>query len=210
MLSARAIRPERKRGEAMMKRTGLIILALVLGAGVVSGCAEKKQPAEKAQEAAVQAPEVKQETPSATAAPEEKAVEKAMEKAVEKKDEAVVAVKKAAVKVEEKVVEAAVAVEKAVEKPMSAAADTSAGEAIFKSKCSPCHGPAGNGTAMAPAFAGNDWIKSASAADIAGVIKNGRDGAAKRYKKFAIGMPANKSMAESDINALVAYIKSIN
>lgn len=195
------------------------MLVLAMSIGVMSGCAEKKQPAEKAQGAAVQVQEgvvekpaeVKQEAPVAAAGPEEKAVaEKVVEKVVEKKVEAAVAVKKAAVKVEEKIAASVVAVEKALEKPAAAVIDVSVGAAIFKSKCSPCHGALGNGTAMAPAFVGNDWIKSAAKGEIAGVIKNGRDGAAKRYKKFAIGMPANKNMPDSDISSLVDYIKSIN
>ncbi len=63
------------------------------------------------------------------------------------------------------------------------------GAAVFKSKCAPCHGADGQGTAMAPAFKGNAFVKSSADADIAAVIKNGREGAAKKYKNFAIGMP---------------------
>lgn len=195
-----------------------MILALALGAVVMSGCAEKKQPAEKAQEAAVRVKEgvvekpveVKQEAPAAAAETVAKVEEKAIKKVVEKKVEAAVAVKKAATMVEEKIAASAVAVEKALEKPAAAVIDVKAGAAIFKSKCSPCHGALGNGTAMAPAFVGNDWIKSAAKGEIAGVIKNGREGSAKRYKKFAISMPSNKNMPDSDINLLVDYIKSIN
>ena len=194
------------------------MLALVMSAGVVSGCAEKKQTAEKAGEATVQAEKAVAETPAEAvkeppaviAAPEEKAVEKAeakiVEKAVEVKKEAAVVVEK----VEEKVAASTAAVEMAVEKSSAAAYDAEAGAAIFKSKCAPCHGPMGKGTPMAPALAGNEWIRSASDADISGVIKNGRDGAAKRYPKFPIGMPSNKGMAEGDLGALVGYLRSIN
>lgn len=83
------------------------------------------------------------------------------------------------------------------------------GAAIFKSKCSPCHGADGQGTAMAPAFKGNAFIKSGSEADIAATIKNGRAGAAKKYKQFAIAMPAQKTMSDDDIKAVVAHLKSI-
>ncbi len=83
------------------------------------------------------------------------------------------------------------------------------GAAIFKSKCSPCHGATGQGTAMAPAFNGNDFIKASSADDIAAVVKNGREGAAKKYKNFAIGMPAQKTMADEDVKAVVEHLKSL-
>jgi cbb3-type cytochrome c oxidase subunit III len=174
----------------------MMVLTLVLSLGVISGCTEKKEPAEKAQEAATQIAESAGEKPAevkeaAPALPAE-TKEMAVEKAVEKK------------------AEATAAVEKAVEKPAEAGKGVEAGAAIFKTKCTPCHGAAGKGTAMAPAFSGNAWVKGASNAEIADVIKNGREGAAKKYKNFVIAMPANKGMAESDINALVEYIKSIN
>ena len=205
-----------------MKNAGFIMLALVMSAGVMAGCAEKKQSAEKAGEATVQAEKAAVETPvealkeppAVIAAPEEKVAEKAeaktVEKAVEVKKEAVEAVQKAEEKGEEKVAAVTAAVETAVEKSSAAAYDAEAGAAIFKSKCAPCHGPMGKGTPMAPSFAGNEWIRSASDADISGVIKNGRDGAAKRYPKFPIGMPSNKGMADADIGALVGYLRSIN
>ncbi len=83
------------------------------------------------------------------------------------------------------------------------------GAEIFKSKCSACHGATGQGTPMAPAFNGNDFVKSSEAADIAAVVKNGREGAAKHYKNFAIGMPAQKTMADADIEAVVAHLKEL-
>ena len=197
-----------------MKNVGFIMLALVMSAGVMAGCTEKKQSAEKAGEATVQAEkavvekpiEAVKEPPAVIAAPEEKVAEKAEAKIVEK----AVEVKKEAAVVVEKVEEKVAAATAAVEKPPAAAYDAEEGEAIFKSKCAPCHGAMGKGTPMAPALAGNEWIKSAADADIAGVIKNGRDGAAKRYPKFPIGMPSNKGMAEGDLGALVGYLRSIN
>ena len=197
-----------------MKNVGFIMLALVMSAGVMAGCTEKKQSAEKAGEATVQAEKAVVETPveavegapAVIAAPEEKVAEKAEAKVVEK----AVEVKKEAAVVVEKVEEKVAAVTAAVEKPPAAAYDAEAGAAIFKSKCAPCHGAMGKGTPMAPALAGNEWIRSAADADIAGVIKNGRDGAAKRYPKFPIGMPSNKGMAEGDLGALVGYLRSIN
>lgn len=83
------------------------------------------------------------------------------------------------------------------------------GAAIFKSKCSPCHGATGQGTPMAPAFNGNEFIKSSSEADIAHVVKNGRAGAEKKYKNFVIAMPAQKTMADGDIAAVVKHLKEL-
>ncbi|OGP18375.1 MAG: hypothetical protein A2V21_309390 [Deltaproteobacteria bacterium GWC2_55_46] len=88
---------------------------------------------------------------------------------------------------------------------MSIAAD---GASIFKSKCGTCHGAEGQGTAMAPAFKGNQFIKTSSDADITQVIKNGRNGAEKKYKQFAIGMP-KQTMNDDDIKSVIAQIKSL-
>ncbi len=82
------------------------------------------------------------------------------------------------------------------------------GTAIFKSKCAPCHGADGQGTAMAPAFKGNAFIKDGSEADIAHVIQNGRNGAEKKYKNFAIGMP-KQTLSDDEVKAVVAHLKDI-
>ncbi|MCC6501674.1 MAG: cytochrome c, partial [Deltaproteobacteria bacterium] len=123
----------------------------------------------------------------------------AAEKAVEVK--AVAAAKAAEVKT--------VAAEKALT-PAPAAGDAAAGAAIYKMKCSPCHGAEGKGTAMAPALKDNAWVKAASNADITGTIKNGRQGKAKKYANFFVDMPASKAMSEGDLSSLVAYLKSLN
>ncbi len=83
------------------------------------------------------------------------------------------------------------------------------GAAIFKSKCLACHGPDGKGTAMAPAFQGSDYIKSTDAAAIGKTIKNGRSGAAKKYKNFALSMPPQSTMSDADIAAVTSYLKSL-
>ncbi|MEK7678793.1 MAG: c-type cytochrome, partial [Deltaproteobacteria bacterium] len=84
------------------------------------------------------------------------------------------------------------------------------GAAIFKAKCLPCHGPDGAGTAMAPAFKGNAFIKDGKLEDIMAVVTNGRAGAEKKYKQFAIAMPPQKgAMSEADIKAVVEYGKTL-
>ena len=216
-----------------MKKFHLAVLSLALSSALIYGCAEKKEAIEKPKEAVsapveavVQKPaepeapvarvdmEIKPEkaapvkeqakAPVKKAAPAVavKAVEKA---AVEKEAAVVVAVKTAGKAVEEK----AVAVEKALT-PAPVAGDAAAGAGIFKMKCAPCHGPEGKGTTMAPALKGNAWVKAASATDITGVIKNGRQGKAKKYANFFVDMPASKAMPESDLAELAAYLKSLN
>jgi cbb3-type cytochrome c oxidase subunit III len=82
------------------------------------------------------------------------------------------------------------------------------GAATYKAKCLPCHGADGKGTAMAPAFAGNEFIKTGTEEQITDVITKGRQGAEKKYKQFAIGMPAQKLTAD-EAKDVVAYLKSL-
>ena len=220
-----------------MKRFHLVVLTLALSSALIYGCAEKKEATEKPKEAAsapveaVAQKPVEPEAPVARVdieikpekaavvkeqakAPVKKAAEveavKAVEKAVvEKEAAAVAAVKTAEKAVEEKAVAAGKAVETALT-PAPAAGDAATGALLFKAKCAPCHGAEGKGTTMAPALKGNDWVKAASSADITGVIKNGRLGKAKKYPNFFVDMPASKAMAENDLNALAAYLKSLN
>lgn len=84
------------------------------------------------------------------------------------------------------------------------------GAAIFKAKCSPCHGPDGKGTAMAPSFVDNKFLLESKDEQIIEVVKNGRAGAEKHYKQFAIDMPPQgKALSEDDLKAVVDYVKGI-
>lgn len=82
------------------------------------------------------------------------------------------------------------------------------GAAVYKSKCMPCHGPEGKGTAMAPAVMGNQFIKTASEQELSDVILKGREGAAKKYKQYAIGMPAQK-LSDAETKSVIAYMKEL-
>lgn len=82
------------------------------------------------------------------------------------------------------------------------------GAAIFKAKCSPCHGADGQGTAMAPAFKANKFINDSKEDAIAEVIKNGRAGAQKLYKQFAIAMP-KQTLNDDEVKAVIGHLKSI-
>lgn len=82
------------------------------------------------------------------------------------------------------------------------------GGALYKTKCVMCHGADGKGTAMGPAFKDSGFVRSSGDQAIAEVILKGREGAAKKYKNIALGMPAQK-LKDEDVSALVAYLKSL-
>jgi mono/diheme cytochrome c family protein len=91
---------------------------------------------------------------------------------------------------------------------MSSVAMASGGGAIYKSKCSACHGQNAQGTpGMAPALAGTDFIKG-DAGPINDAIVNGRAGAAKKYKNFPMAMP-KLGISEADAAAITDYLKSL-
>ncbi len=84
------------------------------------------------------------------------------------------------------------------------------GAAIFKSKCLACHGSEGKGTAMAPAFQGNEFVKTSESDVIAQTIQNGREGDQKMYKQFVLAMPPQKGVLSADeISAVITYLKSL-
>ena len=55
---------------------------------------------------------------------------------------------------------------------------------------------------------GNEFITSGSDKAIAEVILKGRVGAAKKYKNFAIGMPAKK-LSDAEVSAVVAHLRTL-
>lgn len=91
---------------------------------------------------------------------------------------------------------------------ISGSAMAADGATIFKSKCSACHGADGQGTAMAPAFKGNQFIQSSNEDQIAQVLQNGRAGAEKKYKQFAIAMP-KQTLNPEETKAVITHLKSI-
>lgn len=173
-----------------MKRAGFAMIFL-LGMGVFFGCAEKKSEPETAREAPKQSAEA------------------IVSSGAEKKEAAPVARPPVT---EEKAAEKAAPApaKKAASRPSVDSKTVEAGALIFKSKCSPCHGADANGTAMAPALKGNKWVREAANSEVAQVIRDGRQGSAKKYTNFAVGMPAAKGMPESDVNALAEYVKSMD
>jgi len=101
----------------------------------------------------------------------------------------------------------AVALAAALAIPAAAVAQDAKLVAYFKETCGACHGESGEGIkGLAPALKGNDWVKSASEADLANVITKGREGAAKRHKDIPAPMPAN-SMSDGRLKGVIAYLK---
>lgn len=82
------------------------------------------------------------------------------------------------------------------------------GAGIYKAKCAPCHGPDGQGTAMAPAFKGNEFIKKSDDATITATIKNGRAGAEKHYKQFAMAMP-KQTLNDDEVKAVIGQLRTL-
>ncbi|CAG1064911.1 cytochrome c-L [uncultured bacterium] len=182
-----------------MKKISMAVLTLALGLGVITGCSEKKEPAEKAQ-TLQQAP-----APNVTEPPvEEKKVAEAATVATEQAPAPPPAVKDKTA-VQKAPVQVAVN-----EAPAQKPVDVEAGAALYKSKCSPCHGVEGKGTTMAPALKGNEWIKASSNADVTNVIRKGRQGSGKKYANFFVDMPPTKGLAETDEAVLIGYLRSLN
>jgi|GEM_PF-5152809 mono/diheme cytochrome c family protein len=181
-----------------MKKISMAVLTLALGLGVITGCSGKKEePAEKAQ-ALQQA-----SAASVTEPPvEEKNAAEAAAVATQKPAPAPAAEDKA---VQKAPVQAAVK-----EAPAQEPVDLASGAALYKSKCSPCHGVEGKGTTMAPALKENEWIKASSNADVTNVIRKGRQGNGKKYANFFVDMPPTKGLAETDEAVLIGYLRSLN
>ncbi len=84
------------------------------------------------------------------------------------------------------------------------AAEQPDGAALYKQKCSMCHGADGKGfaTIKTPDFTDPKWQASITDKEIVEVIKNGKKGTP---------MPAYADkLKEEEITAVVAYIRSLN
>lgn len=82
------------------------------------------------------------------------------------------------------------------------------GKALYNKLCVVCHGAKGQGTSgMGPAFKNNKFVATATDDDIKAVIRDGRDGAEKKYKDYAAAMPDNKKLKDEELNALVKYLR---
>ena len=92
---------------------------------------------------------------------------------------------------------------------LSGAAMAADGAAIYRTNCASCHGPAGQGSPMAPAIQGNKFVLESSDKAIAQVVMNGREGTAKLYKDLPMGMPA-QNLTDEELNAVVEYSRKLS
>ncbi|MGH9431061.1 MAG: c-type cytochrome [Terriglobia bacterium] len=78
------------------------------------------------------------------------------------------------------------------------------GEALFKGKCSMCHGPDGKGypAIKTPDFTSPKWQASVTDQQIMDTIKNGKKGTAM--------MAFGNQLDDAQIEALKDYIRSLN
>lgn len=74
------------------------------------------------------------------------------------------------------------------------------GKQTFASTCAGCHGLDGRGGERAPNIAENPKVQRLSNAQIAHIIENGEPGT---------GMPAFHSLARTDVQAVVTYLRSL-
>jgi cytochrome c oxidase cbb3-type subunit III len=86
----------------------------------------------------------------------------------------------------------------AQELPDDAAAAPRAGQRIFASTCSSCHGLDGRGGERAPAIAGGSHAQNLSTEQISNIISEGKPGT---------GMPAFRSMSQEQIREVVRYLQ---
>ena len=95
--------------------------------------------------------------------------------------------------------------------PVSAFAEVD-GAAIYKLRCSGCHGANGQGTravlpSLGPALKGNPFIVNGSPAAIKSVIRKGRSGQKRLYDDTYPNMPSFGPEPVPDADVLVAYLK---
>lgn len=201
-----------------MNRRYLLFAAIGLSLVLLGGCSEQKNEsvAEKVQHSAETVAEtIKEKAPETATAVKEATPERiaaAKEIVTETAESVVETVKEKAAEKESSAAPKVAAVQKAATPTEAAASPETVrlGGSIFKAKCVACHGTDGKGSTMAPGFVGNEWTKSTDIAGISTVIKNGRQGSAKKYKKFPIPMPAHATMKSEEVSALAHYIKSLN
>ncbi len=90
--------------------------------------------------------------------------------------------------------------------------DAVAGEKIFQSTCSACHGPDGKGLPnLGKDFTGSEFIKSQSDAELLAFVKVGRP-VGDPANTTGVDMPpkgGNPALSDQDILNAIAYIRTL-
>jgi disulfide bond formation protein DsbB len=93
------------------------------------------------------------------------------------------------------------------------AASAAEGQTLFDATCKACHAEGGVGIdGLGKPLANSDFIKGMSDADLVAFIKVGR-GAADPENITGVSMPAkggNPSLSDADLDAIVAYLRTLN
>ena len=86
------------------------------------------------------------------------------------------------------------------------------GEETFVGACSACHGPEGTGVeGLGKDLTSSDWVSSQSDAELFDFITTGRP-ASDALNTTGVDMPpkgGNPALSDDDINAIIAFIRSI-
>lgn len=82
------------------------------------------------------------------------------------------------------------------------------GEKLYKGTCAACHGMKGEGSALAPALKGNEFLEKATVEELMELITKGRGREDKRYPKFPIPMPAHPRFTDEELKTLIEYKKT--
>lgn len=93
----------------------------------------------------------------------------------------------------------------AEEERWMAAAEPETGDALYAASCSGCHGDKGQG-AKGPALANRAFLELATDAYLRDMITKGREGTV--MPAFSQPAPAHRTLAPSDVESIVAYIRS--
>ena len=81
------------------------------------------------------------------------------------------------------------------------------GETLYREDCADCHGDAGEGTAAAPALAGNRAVNSPNPTNLARIIRNGGFPPSTQGNPQPFGMPPFPQLSDQELAALITYLR---
>ena len=88
------------------------------------------------------------------------------------------------------------------------AQDPHPGEAIFKLKCTMCHGQNGEGLAIFPPLAGSEWVNGPEENLVKIQLRGLTGPITVKGKEYNGMMPANATMSDQDIADVLSYVRS--
>ncbi len=88
------------------------------------------------------------------------------------------------------------------------AQDPHPGEALFKTKCTMCHGQAGEGIAVFPPLAGSEWVNGPEENLVRIQLRGLTGPITVKGKEYNTMMPANAAMTDQEIADVLTYVRS--